>query len=130
MIDNLDSSIEAVGTSRGIEAEASSFSKALEYERVWIFWPLHLDAAPCEDSQCEPLNRPRFPAGFLPVWVYSKPMLNPDPNPELDGTEADFRSLLDFACVTTVQPSEPASPAPPGKPAPVSDLEASETSGA
>ena len=41
-----------------------------------------------------------------------------------DGTEADFRSLLDFACVTTVQPSAPASPAPPDKPASASAPEA------
>jgi len=31
-----------------------------------------------------------------------------------DGTEKDFRDLLDFACTTTVEPA--ASPAPPDKP--------------
>ena len=50
MIDNLDSSIEAVGTSRGVEAEAATLSKALENEFVWIISSLHIGAAPCEDS--------------------------------------------------------------------------------
>jgi hypothetical protein len=42
-------------------------------------------------------------------------MAERDVKPVEDGTEADFRDLLDFACTTTVEPT--VQPAPTGKPA-------------
>jgi hypothetical protein len=45
-----------------------------------------------------------------------------------DGTEADFRDLLDFACTTTVAPVSPREPK--GKPETSSAPKAEQTSGA
>jgi len=42
--------------------------------------------------------------------------MKPDTSPVLDGTEKDFRDLLDLACTTIVQPSKPGLRAPKGKP--------------
>jgi hypothetical protein len=45
---------------------------------------------------------------------YTNGMGERDVKPVEDGTEADFRELLDFACTTTVKPTSPR--APKGKP--------------
>lgn len=45
---------------------------------------------------------------------YLKAELEREAGTAPDGTEADFRDLLDFACTTTVEPASP--PAPTGKP--------------
>jgi hypothetical protein len=47
-------------------------------------------------------------------WVYLCGMAERDVKPVEDGTEKDFRDLLDFACTTTVKPISPR--APNGKP--------------
>ena len=49
------------------------------------------------------------------ILGYLKQELDREDQPISDGTEADFRDLLDFACTTTVEPT--ALHAPTDKPA-------------
>jgi hypothetical protein len=57
---------------------------------------------------------PLAPLPLKVAMVYPSVMTDAKTKPVEDGTEADFRDLLDFACTT---PAKPASqPAPTGKP--------------
>jgi len=52
--------------------------------------------------------------------IYHGRMAKPDTTRVPDGTEQDFRDLLELACTTIVPPSKPESRAPKGKSASVS----------